>query len=47
MAKAIRNPIARALRSPHLKPKRFKLAKGRGSYSRKDAKHSRPDAEAR
>jgi stalled ribosome alternative rescue factor ArfA len=32
------NPIARALRSPHLKQRVVKARKGRGSYSRKGIK---------
>jgi len=32
----MRNPIATALRSPHLAPKVVKPKKGKGSYSRKD-----------
>jgi stalled ribosome alternative rescue factor ArfA len=30
-----RNPIAKALRSAHLKPRVVRPAKGRGAYSRK------------
>ncbi len=30
-----RNPVAKALRSRHLAPKRVKPRKGKGSYSRK------------
>jgi len=30
-----RNPIAKALRSPHLRPKAVRPRKGKGSYSRK------------
>ncbi len=29
------NPIAKALRSPHLKPQTVRPAKGKGSYNRK------------
>lgn len=31
----MRNPIAKSLRSPHLKPKVVKPRKGKGSYERK------------
>ena len=34
-----RNPIAKALRSPHLRPKAVHPKKGKGSFRRK-AKHS-------
>ena len=33
--KATRNPIAKALKSPHLRPKAVRPRKGKGSYSRK------------
>lgn len=29
------NPIAKALRSPHLRPKAIRPRKGKGSYTRK------------
>lgn len=37
MAKT-RNPIARSLKSPHLRPRFVRPAKGKGAYRRK-AKH--------
>lgn len=35
MMKTNRNPIAKSLRSAHLRPKAIRPAKGKGSYSRK------------
>lgn len=34
----MRNPIAKALRSPHLKPRVVRPRKGKGAYSRKGRK---------
>lgn len=34
----MRNPIAKALRSPHLKPRTVRPKKGKGAYSRKGRK---------
>lgn len=37
-----RNPVAKALRSPHLAPKSFTAQKGKGSYSRKSRNGEKP-----
>lgn len=33
------NPVAKSLRSPHLRQKKIKPRKGRGAYTRKGNKH--------
>lgn len=35
MNRPLPNPVARALRSPHLRPKVIRPRKGKGSYNRK------------
>lgn len=39
MEDKVRNPVAKALKSPHLKPKRIEPLKGKGAYSRKDKRN--------
>lgn len=37
-----KNPIAASLRSPHLRQRKVKIKKGRGSYNRKDKHQGEP-----